>query len=632
MNRKSIPKLRILAFWILQYFLIVSFIIFLLYGFHIIDDIFRDILFFFYGTFGFFTVISLLIIYAHRKISFYIPFKTKAYSILVSIILFSLSVRAVTHIWSEIIGNLGGAIIASALLILFVFYIIIQEKGYFNSYRKIFFVFLGIFTLICFWIFIINFILLPCHIYGFFIYDGSRDIQSTAESLTRNISNDDMKVQELLKWESHNISNVFNKKVTDNFPYLVLFRASNSPSRVMYSRYGVCGDYATLLSEMASAIEIENRRVFDPGENHEWVEVNISGFWKNADASIRPNHVVYNDTEFYERIWTNISRVYYKDPQTGDEIDVTKRYTVTGDLVIHAKDVDESFESFNIIVRSLPSKRDVIRSNTNSNGFFNYTLGDHEYSVIVEGKIRGGITGYRHEETITLKANDTKEIILEPKLKIVPFGWVQRMNTSDWLQLGMLIAMFFVVIVALFGDKFWKWFDRPKINISFDKNSERCFRVAVRPKDVIQDEHLFRDVERYYYRLRIENKGGPANQVKVKIDVLDADGKEKERFEPSTLRWISNRETEDLSKKEIAYVNVCSQVKNYEHVITNRLRIELFDLTPRGIAGDLQLKDYIFKITIYGNNFNPIPKKFRYIKPSHEINAGNLKAIKGRHL
>ncbi len=154
MIQKPTPKLKILTFWILQYFLIVSFIIFLLYGFHIIDDIFRNIVFFFYGTLGFFTVISLLIIYAHDKISFYIPFKNKAYSFLVSIILFFISVLVVDPIWSEIIGNIGGAIIASTLLILFAFYIILQEKGYFNSYRKIFFVFIGIFTLICFWIFI----------------------------------------------------------------------------------------------------------------------------------------------------------------------------------------------------------------------------------------------------------------------------------------------------------------------------------------------------------------------------------------------------------------------------------------------------------------------------------------------
>ncbi len=344
---------------------------------------------------------------------------------------------------------------------------------------------------------------MPCHIYGFFIYDGSNDIQNTAKSLTQNVSDDDLKVQELLEWESHNIWNVHRKRLTNKFPYLVLFRASNNPSWVMHARYGVCGDYAALLSEMASAIGIENRRVFDPTENHEWVEVNISGFWKNADASINWPNIVYNDTKFYERNWTNISRVYYKDPQTGDEIDVTKRYTVTGDLVIHTKDVDESFESFNIIVRSLPSKRVVIRGNSNSSGFFNYTLGDHEYSVIVEGKIWGGITGYRHEEPITLKANDTKEIILEPKLKIVPFGWVQRMNTSDWIQLGVLFVMFFAVIVALFGEKFREWLKRPKISLEFDKKSDRCFREATVPSDNIQKEQYspFVNVTRVYYRL-----------------------------------------------------------------------------------------------------------------------------------
>lgn len=197
---------------------------------------------------------------------------------------------------------------------------------------------------------------------------------------------------------------------------------------------------------------------------------------------------------------------------------------------------------------------------------------------------------------------------------------------SDNLQVLMIIATFLVVIVALLGEKFWEWYHQPDIYVKFVEESERCFgREAKVPKDNIQDEGCFCNVIRYYYRLKIENLGGPAKNAKVKIDVFDTNGKEIERFEPSTLRWISGREREDLAKGETDYINLCSQVKNHENSITKRLRLELHDLqSPRGISWDLPLRDYLFKVSIHGDNFNPILRKFHYKMPSSTNEAGKL--------
>lgn len=131
---------------------------------------------------------------------------------------------------------------------------------------------------------------------------------------------------------------------------------------------------------------------------------------------------------------------------------------------------------------------------------------------------------------------------------------------SDYIQLGMLIASFSVVLAALFGEKFRKWLERPIISLRFDKESDRCFRKATVPDDIIQGEHHALTNERLYYRLKVENTGGLAKNAKIKIDIFDSDGKEIEHFEPSTLRWISGHEKVDLAKKEVDYVNVCSQV------------------------------------------------------------------------
>jgi hypothetical protein len=93
---------------------------------------------------------------------------------------------------------------------------------------------------------------------------------------------------------------------------------------------------------------------------------------------------------------------------------------------------------------------------------------------------------------------------------------------SDYLQLGMLVATFFVIPAALFGATFRDWIKRPKIFLKFDKASDRCFRQATVLEDEIQngrDSH-FKNVERVYYRLKVKNEGGLAKNVKVKIDIL----------------------------------------------------------------------------------------------------------------
>ena len=212
---------------------------------------------------------------------------------------------------------------------------------------------------------------------------------------------------------------------------------------------------------------------------------------------------------------------------------------------------------------------------------------------------------------------------------------------SDYLQLGMLVATFSVVFVALFGATFRDWIKRPKIFLKFDKASDRCFRQATVLEDEIQNERdsPFKNVERAYYRLKVKNEGGLAKNVKVKIDIFDSEENEIPYFEPSLLNWISEHEKEDLTKDEEDYVNICSQVisphqeplqkeRGKEEVtISKRLRIELFDKNPRGIIWDLPLDNYIFKIIIHGDNIKPVVKNFEFKKPASDTQLGDLVEI-----
>ena len=211
-------------------------------------------------------------------------------------------------------------------------------------------------------------------------------------------------------------------------------------------------------------------------------------------------------------------------------------------------------------------------------------------------------------------------------------------------EFGIMMATFLAVLVALFGESFREWHKRPKISLRFDKKSDRCFKKAGVVEDLLRFESKLKgsyNTERCFYRLEIENKGGRAKNVKVKIDLLDSKEKEIQYFEPSTLRWISGREYEDLTKGEVNYVNICSQIvrvvspKNIDaRKLENLLRIELSDLTylqsPASYLGyergryDLPLDNYIFKIVVCGDNFKSIPKKFKFTKPLTHGQTGDL--------
>jgi len=268
-------------------------------------------------------------------------------------------------------------------------------------------------------------------LYALFVCDCSIDIRNTAQAITINESTNEMKVMAILNWEKENIDGVYRKRFVPRFPFIVISRTGN-PSWVYFSKYGTCGDFAVLFSEMATAVGIENRKVFCTGEDHEWVEVNINGSWKNADAAIAAK-VVYNDTEFYERNWSQMSRVYYIDPDTKEEIDITNRYTDTGELIVRVNKDSESMRNVVVIVKSMykcgneQDPQEVIKANPNSNGTCVFNFGCNNYTVIAYEDVFAGLLGFKDEKIVRLEENSREEVILYPSEftfnahKILPF-------------------------------------------------------------------------------------------------------------------------------------------------------------------------------------------------------------------
>ena len=204
-------------------------------------------------------------------------------------------------------------------------------------------------------------------------------------------------------------------------------------------------------------------------------------------------------------------------------------------------------------------------------------------------------------------------------------------NNSPW-DGWITTATFLAVIVALFGERFWKWWTKPVILVEFDKNSDRCFRTAIVVPDSFQDqsEINFTDINKQYFRLKVLNLGREsARKLKAKIEIYNVDeGKLADRFEPSTLRWITGHELIDLAPSEESYLNLASEVISYKEVnnteIKYKIRVELSDFLPRGIAWDRRLHVYIFKIIFHAENLSqPVVKFFRFT-PSTNNGVGNL--------
>lgn len=197
------------------------------------------------------------------------------------------------------------------------------------------------------------------------------------------------------------------------------------------------------------------------------------------------------------------------------------------------------------------------------------------------------------------------------------------MTTDQIINTSIATATFLAAFVALFGEKFWRWLGRPKIKVSFDKNSERCHRWADVGLCNIQDEGQIANVRKYYFRLKITNNGNAATKLRVRADIQDKHGNPVDRFEPSTLQWISGKEEEDLVNGESEYVNFLSQVVNHPE-INNRLTIEIFNTSTRGIAWDRKLDIYKYSITVFGENIKPVSVHAKFFPNRNKLLPGKL--------
>jgi len=109
--------------------------------------------------------------------------------------------------------------------------------------------------------------------------------------------------------------------------------------------------------------------------------------------------------------------------------------------------------------------------------------------------------------------------------------------------------------------------------------------------------------------------------MRVIVELYDPQFKLKERFEPTKLRWVSGEKYIDIASEEDAYVNLMSQIINRPNkIITNIVRIEVEDPTPRGIGIDRVAEEYILQVIVHGDNIKNAPVRYFKFTPDEDIN------------
>ncbi|MCW8965486.1 MAG: hypothetical protein OQK82_02180 [Candidatus Pacearchaeota archaeon] len=203
------------------------------------------------------------------------------------------------------------------------------------------------------------------------------------------------------------------------------------------------------------------------------------------------------------------------------------------------------------------------------------------------------------------------------------------MGAEIWITL-------FAVLVALFGNSFWSWWNRPKIKFSFENNLPYVVQGLRDGISIV-----------FYFRARITNKGNTvAKNCRAKVISVIPENKEQLSslsFEPDNLKWSS-------APREMRYR--IDPNKNINQVDINQLvpiHRESMDISPNGgwefcdlfeicngfvtfVSSGLRpslscYEGFIVTVEFFGDNIHPRRIQFR-ISPSKDFLMVNIKNIK----
>lgn len=245
---------------------------------------------------------------------------------------------------------------------------------------------------------------------------GDRETHETVDGLVSDISDPELKVREIMKWEKTNIINMYKKnRVFLGLPS-IWHRNMENPSWIFFYKRGCCAEYATLFVKMAELAGIEGRCVYNPSEDHRWAEVNIS----DSPVPVDPSGNRFIDPASYENE-RGIQMSYVYVLENGKVVDVTSQYTEIGRLIVRVVDDNEPVSGAEITVKSrflmekypnmydyalriVPRDKQIFSTDENGECIFN--LGGNPYMIIAE------LEGHEVENNIILEENENNLVIM----------------------------------------------------------------------------------------------------------------------------------------------------------------------------------------------------------------------------
>lgn len=192
---------------------------------------------------------------------------------------------------------------------------------------------------------------------------------------------------------------------------------------------------------------------------------------------------------------------------------------------------------------------------------------------------------------------------------------IQLVNV--WLNLALAVITFLAVIVALFGQRFWEWINKPNIKVGISNESHYVVQ-GIRESSII-----------FYFRMKVVNTGKTvARNCRVKLISVVPENKEvKFYWEPDNLKWSSA--PRDMRYRHDPERDIGSLDKNQLTPIFKELKdippnngwefCDLFDICNGFVRfasyGNRQTLPYhegaVITLEIFGDNIKPKQVKFK---------------------
>ena len=195
-------------------------------------------------------------------------------------------------------------------------------------------------------------------------------------------------------------------------------RANNDLQKYLLCGVGACGEMAMSASTFLNELGLTARRVSLPGEDHEFVEVNINGNWMIVDPGYYQSQIVTREQRASDRVKEMGAISYVIAYVNSSFIELTQEYVPTDTIIIRITNNGELLANTQIYLehtfmggqRRLPDAAHVFYTDTN--GTVTLHLGSMSYNANAGSTdsfyriyVNGINTGYTVTSTGTGKAH-----------------------------------------------------------------------------------------------------------------------------------------------------------------------------------------------------------------------------------